>query len=306
MKMEKISYGGWSNCLQLSNDQMELVATTDVGPRVIRLAFQGGPNFFKEWPDQLGQTGGDQWNIYGGHRLWHAPEAMPRCYWPDNSPVQHQWDGKTLKLTQTVEVSTGIQKEMELTLNDSENHVRVLHRLSNHGLWDVELAPWSLSVMQGPGRAIIPAEPPRSHAEALLPARPLVLWSYTDMRDPRWIWGTKFTQLKSDPRLNTAQKVGVLNTNGWAGFTANGRLFLKRYAFDPGAVYPDFGCNTEIYTNGDMLEVETLGPLAKLPAGQSVEHVEDWFIHQVAVDESEESIEKNVLPLVTASEKFKP
>ena len=143
---------------------------------------------------------------------------MPRCYWPDNSPVQHQWDGKTLKLTQTVEVSTGIQKEMEITLNDSENHVRVLHRLSNHGLWDVELAPWSLSVMQGPGRAIIPAEPPRSHAEALLPARPLVLWSYTDMRDPRWIWGTKFTQLKSDPKLNTAQKFGVMNTTGWTGF----------------------------------------------------------------------------------------
>ena len=81
---------------------------------------------------------------------------------------------------------------------------------------------------------------------------------------------------------------------------------MKRYVFDSKATYPDFNCNTEFYTNGDMLEVETLGPLAKLPAGQSVEHVEHWFIHKVAVDESEESIEKNVLPLVTASEKFKP
>ena len=96
-----------------------------------------------------------------------------------------------------------------------------------------------------------------------------------------------------------------MNTTGWTGFTANGQLFLKRYAFDPKATYPDFGCNTEFYTNGDMLEVETLGPLAKLPAAQSIEHVEHWFIHKVAVDESEDSIERAVVPLVKATYRFK-
>ncbi|MCJ7665262.1 MAG: DUF4380 domain-containing protein, partial [Actinobacteria bacterium] len=85
--IKNYKFGGWENCLRLENDEIELVATTDVGPRIIRLGFKGGQNLFKEFGDQLGKTGGDQWRIYGGHRLWHAPEAVPRTYFPDNKPV---------------------------------------------------------------------------------------------------------------------------------------------------------------------------------------------------------------------------
>jgi len=46
--LEKISYGGWPNCLKLSGDSIELVITLDVGPRVIRLGTPGGRNLFKE------------------------------------------------------------------------------------------------------------------------------------------------------------------------------------------------------------------------------------------------------------------
>jgi len=60
VEMKKIEYAGWPNCIQLSNGQIELVATTDVGPRIIRWAFVGGKNLFKESPDQLGKTGGDK------------------------------------------------------------------------------------------------------------------------------------------------------------------------------------------------------------------------------------------------------
>lgn len=305
MKMETIPYGGWKNCVRLSNSEVELVATTDVGPRVIRLGFVGGQNLFKEWKDQLGQTGGANWTIYGGHRLWHAPEVQPRTYQPDNAPVEHMWDGQTLKLTQPVEAGTGIRKEMEITLAGDDNHVTVLHRLTNQGHWPVELAPWSLSVMNGGGRAIFPQEPPKPHTEQLLPVRPLVLWGYTDMADPRWIWGTKYIQLRNDPKNNKAQKLGLMNTPGWAAYALHGELFLKRFGFDPKAAYPDFGANLEAYTSGDMLEMETLGPLVKLAPGAFAEHTEHWFVYKATLDESDESIEKNLVPLVQATDRFK-
>ena len=41
---------------------------------------------FKEFPDQLGLTKSDKWLLFGGHRLWHAPEAA-RTYYPDFEPV---------------------------------------------------------------------------------------------------------------------------------------------------------------------------------------------------------------------------
>jgi hypothetical protein len=59
-------------------------------------------------------------------------------------------------------------------------------------------------------------------------------------------------------------------------------VFVKQFARDPQANYPDGGCNCEMFTNQSMLEVETLGPLATLSPGQSVEHKENWAIFQGA------------------------
>lgn len=295
---EKYAYGGWPNCVRLSNGKIEVVVTTDVGPRVMRLGFNGGQNLMKEAPEDLGKTGGDTWRSYGGHRLWHAPEAMPRTYFPDNDPVPYVIQGGTIKLTQKVETTTGLVKEMEITLAESENRITLVHRLVNRGQWDVECSAWCLTVMAPGGRAIFPQEDFRPHPDYLLPARALVLWHYTDMKDPRWIWGTKYLQLKQDPQRDVKQKVGLMNKQGWCAYALKGDVFIKCFAFDPQAAYPDYGCNNETFTNAEMLEVETLGPLVKIPPGGSTEHVERWYLFRAPLDETEASLDALLMPLV--------
>jgi len=49
--IEKTSYKGWPNCYRITNGTVELIVTGDVGPRIIRYAFTGGPNLFKEFPE---------------------------------------------------------------------------------------------------------------------------------------------------------------------------------------------------------------------------------------------------------------
>lgn len=301
-----VNYGGWPNCVRLAGRELELIATTDVGPRIIRCGFIGEANLFKEYSDRLGLVGGEAYRNHGGHRLWHAPEIKPRTYSPDNDPVDYAWDGTTLRLTQRQEPATGIVKELEVTPAADANRVTVLHRLVNNNPWAIELAPWSLSVMAPGGRAIFPQEPYRPHEEYLLPARPLVLWHYTDMSDPRWVWGKRYVQLRQDPGATNSQKVGLLNTLGWAAYYLNGTLFLKRYGYDPAAVYPDFGCNTETYTDHKMLEVETLGPLTRLAPGTAVTHVEQWFLHRLSLGEQEDDLDEHLLPLVRAGDQFLP
>ena len=88
MQIETIPYAGWDNCYRLANGLVELVVTGEVGPRIIRFGFLDQENEFKEFEGEVGLTGGEAWRSYGGHRLWHAPEAMPRSYVPDNSPVE--------------------------------------------------------------------------------------------------------------------------------------------------------------------------------------------------------------------------
>src|SRR6516164_5989302 len=54
VSVEKVAYKGWQNCYRVSNGTVEVIVTGDVGPRIIRYAFIGGQNLFKEYADQLG------------------------------------------------------------------------------------------------------------------------------------------------------------------------------------------------------------------------------------------------------------
>jgi hypothetical protein len=299
LKIETVEYGGWPNCLRLSNGDIELVATTNVGPRIIRLGFVGGQNLFKNYADVLGRTGDPEWHNYGGHRLWHAPEVFPRTYTPDNEPVQHSWDGATLVLRNS-ERDNDLDKEMRVSLSPTSPCVEVAHRIVNRGLWARELAPWALSVMAPGGRAIYPQEPYLSHPDVLTPARPLVLWHFTDMTDPRWTWGAKYIQLQQDSKATTKQKVGLLNKQGWAAYLLGGDALVVRYPYDPSATYPDMGCNTETYTDSDMLEVETLGPLTCIEPGEHVDHVETWTLAKLECGRSDSEIDEKLLPVARA------
>ncbi|HXF27943.1 MAG TPA: hypothetical protein VN610_11740, partial [Bryobacteraceae bacterium] len=88
VKVEKINYHGWPNSYRITNGTVELIALTDVGPRIIRYGFVGGQNLFKEFEEQLGKSGESTWEARGGHRLWMSPEDKVLTYAPDNSPVQ--------------------------------------------------------------------------------------------------------------------------------------------------------------------------------------------------------------------------
>lgn len=297
--MEKMEYRGWKNCYRLFNDVVDLIVTTDIGPRVIRFGFVDEVNEFKEYGEMVGKTGGDEWRIYGGHRLVHAPEHMVRTYFPDNSPVRLEYDAGTVRLVQPAESTTGIQKEIDIRLSPDEAQVEVLHRLRNTNLWTVELAPWAVSVMASGGKTVIPLPPRASHKENLLPMGALVLWAYTDMADPRWEWGHKYVMLGQDTSMKNPQKAGMSVTDGWVAYTRNGHLFVKEFDYVKGASYPDFGCSVEAYTDAHMLEMETLGPLARLAPGAMVEHVERWFLFRdVPVPKDEAGVDNNVLPLV--------
>lgn len=299
---EKVNFNGWPNCIRLSNGESELIIATDIGPRILSFGYNKGQNFFHLSPGDLGKTGGQTWRIYGGHRFWHAPEATPRSYCPDNDPVSYSFQDETIKLTQAKETTTGLVKEMEITLSPYINQVTVFHRLINQNLWEIELSPWGISALARGGRAIIPQEPYGEGDDYLLPTRPLALWQFTQMSDPRWIWGNKYIQAKQDPTRPSEQKIGVLNKQGWTAYYLNGEILVKKFDYDPDVVYPDYGCNNETYINGNLLEIETLGPLTKIPPGGRIEHVENWLLAKGIVDESEESIDAIVLPLVNSFE----
>jgi len=273
----RLDYAGWPNCYRISNGIADLVVTTDVGPRIIRFGFTGQENEFAEYAEMAGLTGGGEWRIYGGHRLWVAPEDPPSTYAPDNDPVRFEDSDGAVRLTQPAPGGYAIEKAIEVRLSDDAAEVRVSHTLCNLGPAPVTIAPWALSVMAPGGRATVPLPPRATHGDGnLLPASAIGLWAYTDMTDSRWQWGRDSITLDQDARAATPQKAGFAVPDGWCAYDRAGHRFTKRFAYDPGARYPDFGCNVELYTDARMLELETLGPLCDLQPGGSTEHTETW------------------------------
>ncbi len=298
--VEKINYQRWPNCYRLANGIIDLIVTTDVGPRVIWFGFKNGENEFAEFASDLGRTGGDEWVSYGGHRLWHAPEDKPRSYFPDNSPVKLKQRRGGFRVTQSTESTTGIQKEIDFDMADDEAKVKVVHRMINHNLWAIELAPWAITVMAPGGVGVFPLPPRGPHPENLLPKNTLALWAYTDMADPRWTWGSKYILLRQDKNAKNPQKFGLMNMDGWAAYANHGNLFVKTYETFA-AEYPDFGCTVESFTNSDMLELETVAPMVLLEPGESVEHIEVWqLMKDVRAPSNDADVEKYILPRLTS------
>ena len=190
---------------------------------------------------------------------------------------------------------------MAVTLDAEDSRLTVHHTLTNRSFWEVELAPWAITIMRYGGVTILPQEPYRSHDVYLLPARPMTLWHYTDLSDPRWTFGKKFIRLRTDDTMGSPQKIGIANKQGWAGYWRNQMLFLKHIRFQEDAHYPDYGSNVETYTAGSFVELETLGPLERLQPGQSAEHTETWTLHSnVEIGSSEASLEAAITPLVAS------
>jgi hypothetical protein len=251
-----------------------------VGPRILHLGPTGGRNLFYEVATDSGHEGDSEWRLYGGHRLWHAPEDAWRTYRPDNRPVEVTQRGGVVVVDQPVEHDTGIGKRIELRMSEGAPHLRLTHRLRNRGPWAVELAPWALSVMAPGGVAFAPLPPRGTHPEQLAPSNTLTLWPYTDMSDPRWSWGRRFVALRQDPDARDPQKIGLDVRDGWAAYLLEGTLFLKLFDRHAHLPYPDLGSSVELFTNDVMLELETLAPLQTLAPGAEAVHTEDWFVFE--------------------------
>ena len=215
--------------------------------------------------------GGDEWRIYGGHRLWTAPESLPRTYEPDNNEVGFVEEGDSVSFSSGTDLRTGIYKSISIR-PIGDNSFEVTHKIVNNGMWDVELAAWALSVMAPGGTAVIPI--PEGDKTSLLPNGYLTVWPYTNMADKRVSWGERLILLRQDKAAKAKFKFGLNAENGWLAYVNNGAAFVKNFVHLTDAEYPDNGSSVEVFTNNEMLEIETLSPLYVLAPGEEIEHVE--------------------------------
>jgi len=304
---QEIKYSNFGRCLLAQYQNVEMIFTLDIGPRIISFTADNGPNImfedisrrFKNDDPFISETFGENsvWYIYGGHRLWISPEYN-ETYYPDNDPISYMVSGNTVTLTQDIQRTTNLQMSMSITFLD-DGKVKVLHSVKNMGSFAKEFSVWALTVLEQAsdpphnGIEIVPYNDSRSN---LLPNRYMTVWPYSDMSDSRVNWGTNFLTLRNDPSIVPPFKCGLDVRSGIAFYLNQNQLFVKKFPYVDGATYPDNGCNFESYFNDAFLELESLGPLVSVAPGEVATHEEEWqLVPNVSVDVASDEMKMQAL-----------
>ncbi len=277
--MEAMKIGDQAECLVIESGNFKIGVTTQVGPRILGAFLGDEKNLFVLMPDEDLPNITTGFRLYGGHRLWHAPEVNPRTYAPDNDPVivEELEDGSVSFSND--EPLTGLFKTITVAPLGGERF-EVTHTLINRNQWTIELAPWALSMMAPGGFAVVP-QTRLPDANPFAVDRQLNFWPYSNLTDPRFSMTEDFYILRQDTAAATPFKFGCNAPDGWIAYVNDQKVFAKQVQYQAQAVYPDFGCNIESYSCDRFLEIETLGPLAKLEPEAEVTHVERWHAFEL-------------------------
>lgn len=279
MQIEQVAFRGWENAYRLTLGQAEMIALAEVGPRIISLTVNGGPNLLYVDPETVGGGQGDgAWHIYGGHRIWLSPETED-AYAPDNAPCQATMEDGALTLTTPVDPDTKLVKTLAIWAEGErfvvESRILNTSDFINHG------AVWCLTCVAPQGAIAFPWGSSGSWA-----VKRIQWWAN---------WADHSSQIGSEQYQPTQDlfvvrptgeegKLGTYAQEGWVALCRDDATLIKSFTPEAHATYPDDGCSLEVYTCADFIEMETLTPLQTLLPGAEIAQREVWTISAQAVD----------------------
>jgi len=273
-------YKKFKECVIIEANQKKLIVTTSLGPRIIFYGKDDVNIFHEDDLDSI-HVGGEFfdknlpglgiWHLYGGHRLWKAPEYMD-TYYPDNKRV----DFKILKDNEVLfisdkEITTGLRKSILIKMDDMGDVV-VEQKIENvDGKIQTPIAAWGITVLDKSAKVEI--ELPKEDT-GFLPNKNVAYWSYTKINDERINLSTEYLKIEQKG-VSEPLKVGTYSLSGVEANVKGMSFSIKTDKIE--GTYPDLNCNVECYVK-DYVEVEMLSPLQIVAKGESLVHKEYWTL----------------------------
>ena len=243
----------------------------DFGIRISYLSYRGSKNLFFEQPKHMTDLTTDEgWRVYGGHRVWLAPES-DGDYSPDNLPVSYEISENGITLYQREDERLRVEKSIEISFV-GDDAVRVVNRARSTDVGPAVFSVWAITSMDSGGTEYIPLKYGRQDYS---PLTRVAMWYYTDLGDKRAEYSPELIKLSHAP-YPTRYKIGVGHPNGSVKYVNHGVSFEKAFDIYDGKEYPDGNVSFETFMCDHMVEIESLSPLYEVAPGQTVSHTELW------------------------------
>ena len=265
----------WGKVLWLKNQGLEIGVALDFGIRIVHLSREGMENLYYEQPTDRSDTFTTDkgWILYGGHRMWLAPESDD-SYYPDNDPVSYTILDDGVLIQQQEDPWKKEKKRLQIRFLE-DGGVELLHSFQNASQETVVGASWGINTLDG-GTAKISF----AGARGFNPKRVVSLWGHTDLHDPRLTFD-KESLTATFMDVSDYLKIGLYANPGKAVFKNKGQKLTIEFDAAPMEDYMDGGCNFELYMCRKFMELETLGTRTEIHPGECASHREVWHLKKI-------------------------
>ena len=268
-----IEYKNFGKCVRFEENGMIVMVTIDVGPRIIYFGDKQN-NILKEDLERKVQVYNDaykdNWYLYGGHRLWKSPEDI--CtYVADNKPVSYRLNEHGGTFISNIDPKF----DYILDISIKKNNVYIQNTIVSKSKNIESIAAWALTVMDIGGELTVNLN---KKMDELNPQQNLVIWPYTNIYDERIKISKEKLIIQQKSGLEPL-KLGLFLNTPEAEYSLKGMKFKCKFKEENSTgKYGDFMSNMEIYTSGDILEIEGLSSMRDLKCGESVTLYEEWSL----------------------------
>jgi hypothetical protein len=277
------NYNGWKNAVLLNNGIVETVIVPAAG-RVLQFRFLGSTNGpFWENRNLYGRTANSSsWNTegsFGGDKAWPSPQSD--WVWPpplgfDGSSNAFSINHGVVTLVTPTNTIYAIRtsRVIELAFDEPVMRITTIFERTAPTSWtNKPVGIWVVTQAQDPVGCYVPVPSPSIFTNGYVQ---LGSGMPAQFRNTNGL--ISFIRDKgSDHKLGFDAGVIV-----WVGTNVSLRIEAPRLAGLDKSAYPDKGSSTEIYTypspTAPYVELELLGPLAKLQVGARMEFVTTYTL----------------------------
>lgn len=269
----RMCWHGWPECYLIGNGIVEVIVVPAIG-RVMQLRLAGETKgaFWgnRALDGQPCRSNSNEWINFGGDKCWPAPQSawtkQQGRDWPppvafDALPMEAVAGECEVVLSSPVDPNLGIQVIRYVELDADLPVMRIRSEFRKVAGDAVRVSVWTITQMHDPERVFVALR-----KDSTMP-RGYIRLTEAEPEDLR-IAGGLLSLVR--PSVHCS-KIGADATSmAWVGE----ELAVRVDSEDGPGEYPDGGCITQVYTSPDpypYVELETLGPLATMRAGDRIE-----------------------------------
>lgn len=272
-----VEWHGYKQAIELTNEHVRVVLCPEVGGRVLEYSLDG-ENILYVSPEERAWKPGDNPPSSAG-RFDIGPELVipPR-------PVlwSGAWTGfitgdRSARLESQPDPLTGVKLTREFVLDQEGTHLECSQTIINVSDSVKEWCHWSRTFAVGKGICFIPVTTPSRFPNHYVMYEEGTLINMKP-EDPNIRIRDGFIEILAAPRK---PKLGFDSFAGRIAYLApNNLLFVKRFETDRKRVFNEAaGLTISVwYPQGDMIELEPIGPAETLSPGESATYTEHWTL----------------------------